>query len=108
MKPSEIAREAKRLITNPANWCKGCPARNILGMWEPVSSDLAVSFCMAGSLVRVGYKHQHSLEIVSSTLSSIVQPDIGKYNDASTHETVIQKFDELITILEQKEANERA
>jgi hypothetical protein len=88
MKPKEILIQAKKLIQNPKNWCKG-------------TFEVNSAYCAAGSLFAAGIDGWGSYtgHPAYRALAKAMQVPIGevcRFNDSHTHEEVLAAFDRAI------------
>ena len=47
-------------------WCKGGYAKDHNGCWDSVDSPKAVSFCLAGAMLKLGYSFAEHIKVSDS------------------------------------------
>ena len=118
LKPSEILKRAREIISDPLRWTKGAFARDPEGFdldsEEAYSADLAsCSFCSIGAVKRAMGPHASSTlyELEKNTkkflYKSVFGPHVStaSFNDSpsTTHQDVMAAFDRAIAEAESSE-----
>lgn len=107
MKPSEVLRAARELISVPERWTQGVNARNGNGFSVSYDDPSANCFCLYGALCRVTGRALvgEAWEIVDHLITSGgVFSSVSIFNDYTTHDDVLSLLDEGIALAEQSEA----
>jgi hypothetical protein len=93
-------RRARKLISKPERWTKGCSARGIDGTFRFASDKDAVCFCAIGAIDRCGGQGSASGAAIKAIEYGL--PDIVDWNDhpRRKHIDVIRRFDRTIARLE--------
>jgi len=113
MKPSEVLRAARELISVPERWTQGAFARAANGNPIGCLTDNATCFCSSGAILRGApncYDHIRAAAFDTLEWAMGVRQDsdenIATFNDAEgrTHAEVLERFDRAIARAEQSEA----
>lgn len=97
----KIIKDARALITDPANWTQGEYAKDRQGdKCDPMSSK-AICFCALGAIQKAGQLEsddnlpadwlEHSISKIKPQIISV-----NRFNDNHTHEEVLAVFDAAI------------
>ena len=109
MKAVDILINARALITNPENWCKGTFARNRdFRMVENYSAD-ATKFCASGAIYLISNK-TNSDDVELQLAKSFLRESVGicgitTFNDGHEHKDVLEAFDAAIAIAKKRMAS---
>lgn len=112
MTPLEIMKEAREILTNPAQWTQGVYARDEAGCGVNWEDEAATCFCALGAIRKAGgeewlYVDDAAIELLVAALPSDwkqktdgMPPRPHYYNDdeATTHADVLAWFDRAIEI----------
>lgn len=116
MKTSDLMIEAKKLIDTSEKWTQGNFATDKYGMEVSYASEKATCFCSLGALRSVAYKEWRStcelkeLDEAKSFINTAIDntsPNIwgiAGFNDTSTHEEVMDVWDDAIKLAQKQEA----
>lgn len=105
MKTKEALVEARKLISNPANWTKNAFARNKHGDLAKVTSPTATCFCFVGAVTRVDPKNiSRHMRFLRAKIAPNIPPKryvalaqaVYNFNDNASHSELLAKIDELI------------
>lgn len=103
-KTSELLREAKALIDTPDKWMQG-------EYCNESSYEDSTCFCSLGAIKKtLGriVKYESDTNRVSIALGKVIPGgyrNIASWNDESTHDQVMAKWNEAIALAEKEEAN---
>lgn len=102
MKPSEVLREARKLIEQPEAWTQREYSRGIDGIWKPVESGEAVCFCALGAIkgARKNDEEDDEFEELYELLSRACGGPVHVWNDRPEreHKDVLAVYDRAIAI----------
>lgn len=114
MKPTEILRDARKLIAEPQKWTTRSFARTASGEAVSWGDPNAVCFCSLGAIYKAadGQRDNNEFDVSCSrakealcdaiTATGWVR-DVINFNDAKNHEIVLSAFDRAIAIAEATE-----
>ena len=93
-----ILRHAKALISDKEHWIKDEFATNANDEYVPVYDPNAVNFCAVGANRKAaGFGKseisRHYLAMATALMTLGASSHIAKFNDAATHEEVMELFD---------------
>lgn len=92
----DVFVKARKLISNPENWCRG---KDVF-----IKDDGVASYCSVGALVAVlqhNYVFPYTNEL-RKTLNTSEMHGITMFNDSHTHDDVLKLFDDTIARLKEQ------
>jgi hypothetical protein len=93
---TEALREARRLLSDPSRWTQRAPGRDSHGRSVPGRNRGAVCWCLLGAIGKVtdgqGSLWQQCYELLDARAGG----STARFNDAATHEQVLEFLDRAI------------
>ena len=108
MKPSELLTKAKAVIADPKHWGQGWYAQNAEGHSVGPAEPDAVCWCSVGALDKAAHEEDtYSTRFAAMKYLTKVSMECGyevvDFNDNSSHEAVMRKWDKAIKLAKEDE-----
>jgi len=93
----QAMKRARALITDPEHWTQDAFARDKAGTRLTAHDPSAVSWCMAGAVIKCGGARMYApFEALRAMATEKGYERLPVFNDYSDHATVLAAFDEVI------------
>lgn len=106
MKPSEVLRAARELISVPERWTQRAYARTVQGREIGPNEENAACFCSAGALQRAEgvFPRWYETKAYKFLETATRVYSVTYFNDHHTHADVLAAFDRAVALAKQSEA----
>jgi len=106
MKPIEVLRQARALISDRDHWMCGNYASGPNGKARKPNDEDAVRWCALGAIIRVGgysLGADRAVRALQMNTFAVARLGVSGYNDTKGHTAMLAVFDQTIAQLEAKE-----